>query len=112
MTSLKSKNVLLGLALLLGLTLGGGHASARTASSAWSALQSQEPVFCYGADEFGKCRLFAGTAESCRHVEPCDQAKLTFIPQQGLTFCYGADQFDRCQLYLGTEQACKSLNPC
>src|SRR5688572_33357900 len=99
MTSIRSKNVLLGAALMLGLTLGSGHASAQTASIASSAPQSQKAVFCYGADDFGQCHLFAGTAESCRHLEPCDLAKLTFIPLQGTTFCYGADEFDRCQLY-------------
>ena len=112
MTSIRYKSVLLGAALMLGLTMSGGRVSAQAASIASSALQSQEPVFCYGADEFGKCHLFAGTAESCRHAEPCNQAKLTFIPLQGTTFCYGADQFGRCRLYLGTEQACDSLEPC
>ncbi len=110
--TLSRHTVLLGMALMFGLTLGQGSVSAQSTKFAPSGLKFQEPVFCYGADEFGKCHLLAGTAETCRNVEPCNQAKLTFIPLQGTTFCYGADQFGRCHLYFGTEQACDSLDPC
>ena len=71
MTSIRCKSVLLGAALMLGLTLGSGHASAQTASIASSAPLSQKPVFCYGADEFDRCQLYFGTEQACKSLNPC-----------------------------------------
>lgn len=34
-------------------------------------LPQRDPVFCYGADKFGKCHLLLGDAETCRNAESC-----------------------------------------
>ncbi len=100
-------------ALLIGLTLGGGTVGAQTADGIPFVPAFQEPVFCYGADQFGKCRLLAGNAETCQNVEPCNWEKSAqFVPLQDPTFCYGADEFGRCQLFLGTAEMCKNVEPC
>ena len=113
MASIRYATILTGAALMLGLTLGGSSVRAQSANVGLSVPKFQEPVFCYGADDFGECRLFAGTAESCQHLEPCNWEKTAqFVPLQDPTFCYGADDFGRCHLYLGTDKACASLEPC
>lgn len=112
MASIRFTTILTGAALMIGLTLGGGNVHAQSANVGLSGLKFQEPVFCYGANEFGECQLLAGTAESCQNVEPCTQGKSSSVGLQGTTFCYGADEFGRCHLYLGTEEACNSLEPC
>jgi hypothetical protein len=95
-------------ALPLGLISGVGQAVAGPELT----VPQGPPVWCFGLNQFDRCVLYLGTAQTCQNLEPCSAPSLG-IPTTGLTLCFGADDVTgECRLFFGTEETCSSLEPC
>jgi hypothetical protein len=96
-------------ALLFGLTAWGGQVLAGPNL----AVPQGPPVWCFGLNEFDRCVLYLGSAETCKNLAPCLDTSVGLPPDTGLTFCFGADDVTGdCRVFLGTREACSSLDPC
>lgn len=88
------------------------------------SIPIDDPTFCFGENDLGRCVLFFGSANSCNNINPCISSEPStqaisrtvakkVISQDDLTFCYGQDDVTgQCTLFAGPQSACENLEPC
>jgi hypothetical protein len=88
------------------------------------SIPIDDPTFCFGENNLGRCVLFFGSANSCNNINPCISSEPStqaisrtvakkVISRDDLTFCYGQDDLTgQCTLFAGPKSACESLEPC